>query len=98
TTSTQLVRTYVSMTDAIAFMPSDAAHYFDETGLLRALPFHLHGLVKPTGVIWSRDHPLEPVAQRFIACLEAVSGMADDAGDARDPAGNVVVGETSSSL
>ncbi|HTK01568.1 MAG TPA: LysR substrate-binding domain-containing protein [Bordetella sp.] len=98
TTSTQLVRTYVSMTDAIAFMPSDAAHYFDETGLLRALPFHLHGLVKPTGVIWSRDHPLEPVAQRFIACLEAVSGMADNAGDARDPAGNVVVGEASSSL
>ncbi|AOB32546.1 hypothetical protein AKI39_20145 [Bordetella sp. H567] len=79
TTSTQLVRTYVSMTDAIAFMPSDAAYYFDEAGLLRALPFHLHGLVKPTGVIWSRDHPLDPVARRFIACLEAASKVADPA-------------------
>lgn len=73
TTSTHLVRTYVSLTDAIAFMPSDAAQYFDETGLLRALPLHLTGLVKPTGVIWSRDHPLDPIALRFIRCLEEVS-------------------------
>jgi DNA-binding transcriptional LysR family regulator len=84
TTSTQLVRTYVSMTDAIAFMPSDAAHYFDETGLLRSLPFHLHGLVKPTGVIWSRDHPLDPIARRFIRCLEAVSETVDAARHAAD--------------
>jgi DNA-binding transcriptional LysR family regulator len=77
TTSTQLVRTYVSMTDAIAFMPSDAALYFDDTGLLRSLPFHLHGVVKPTGVIWSRDHPLDPIAQRFIECLQQVSETAD---------------------
>ncbi|WP_233235135.1 LysR substrate-binding domain-containing protein [Bordetella sp. LUAb4] len=75
TTSTQLVRTYVSMTDAIAFMPSDAAQYFGGAGLLRALPLQLHGLVKPTGVIWSRDHPLDPVTQRFVACLEAVNAQ-----------------------
>jgi DNA-binding transcriptional LysR family regulator len=78
TTSTQLVRTYVSMTDAVAFIPSDAAHYFDETGLLRILPLHLHGLVKPAGVIWSRDHPLEPIALRFIACLEQIGGVGGD--------------------
>jgi DNA-binding transcriptional LysR family regulator len=77
TTSTQLVRTYVSMSDAIAFMPSDAAQYFDEAGLLRALPFHLEGLVKPTGVIWSRDHPLDPIVLRFIDCLEEVSQAVD---------------------
>jgi DNA-binding transcriptional LysR family regulator len=79
TTSTHLVRTYVSMTDAIAFMPSDAAHYFEEAGLLRSLPFHLHGVVKPTGVIWSRDYPLDPIAQRFIACLETASATVDPA-------------------
>jgi DNA-binding transcriptional LysR family regulator len=76
TTSTHLVRTYVSLTDAIAFMPSDAAHYFSEAGLLSALPLHLTGLVKPTGVIWSRDHPLSPIALRFIRCLEEVSQTA----------------------
>jgi DNA-binding transcriptional LysR family regulator len=77
TTSTQLVRTYVAMTDALAFMPSDAAYYFEETGLLRALPLHLHGLVKPTGVIWSRDFPLPPAVRRFVECLEQAARVTE---------------------
>jgi len=73
TTSTQLVRTYVSMTDAIAFVPSEAAEYFDESGLLRALPFCINDLVKPTGVIWCRDRPLDPLVHHFIDCLAQAS-------------------------
>jgi DNA-binding transcriptional LysR family regulator len=70
TSATHLIRTYVSMTDAIAFMPSDAAQYFDRLGILKALPIHLNGLVKPTGVIWSKGRPLEAVARRFIEILK----------------------------
>jgi DNA-binding transcriptional LysR family regulator len=69
TTSTQLIRTFVSMTDAIAFIPSDVADYFEHEGFLRTLPLRLDGLVRPTGLVWAHDRPLDALAQRFIDCL-----------------------------
>lgn len=77
TTSTQLIRSFVSMTDAIAFMPSDAAEYFDNAGLLRALPIWLDGIVKPTGVIWIRDRALNTLERSFLQYLQKASHMSN---------------------
>jgi DNA-binding transcriptional LysR family regulator len=44
---------------------------YESERMLAVLPIELPGLVRPVGVMWSRQRPLSPAAQALIESLEA---------------------------
>jgi DNA-binding transcriptional LysR family regulator len=68
TLSTHLARAYLHITDAIAVMAGAAAH--DATDRLAVLPLTLPKLVRPAGVLWSKNRSLSPGAKLMISCLD----------------------------
>jgi len=68
TLSTHLARAYLHITDAIAVMAGAAAH--DATDKLAVLPLTLPKLVRPAGVLWSKNRSLSPGAKLMISCLD----------------------------
>ena len=71
TLSLHVIRTYLHHTDAIAALAADVSRYFESERQLAVLPIELPGLVRPVGVMWSRQRPLSPAAQALIETLEA---------------------------
>jgi DNA-binding transcriptional LysR family regulator len=74
TNATHLICSYLAMTDAIAFLQEDLLRHISRRSGLCTLPLRLTGLLRPTGVMWSQGYPLEPLAQRFLGCLEETAG------------------------
>lgn len=74
TNATHLICSYLALTDAIAFLHEDLLRHISRRSGLCVLPLRLTGLLRPTGVMWSHGYPLEPLAQRFLACLEETTG------------------------
>jgi DNA-binding transcriptional LysR family regulator len=70
TLSVHVIRSYLHHTNAIAALAADLSGYYESLGLLAILPLELPGLVRPVGVIWSRQRPLSPSAQELIDSLE----------------------------
>ena len=68
TLSTHLARGYLHITDAVAVMAGAAAH--DATDKLAVLPLTLPKLVRPAGVLWSKNRSLSPGAKLMISCLD----------------------------
>lgn len=85
TLSTHFARAYLQISDAVAVM----AGTYGSEGLqpLHTLPLALPRLLRPAGVLWNRDRPLTPSAQRVIDCLEQTAVLmpqrAEDAPVAR---------------
>jgi DNA-binding transcriptional LysR family regulator len=71
TLSVHVIRTYLHHTDAIAALAADVSRYYESERMLAVLPIELPGLVRPVGVMWSRQRPLSPAAQALIESLEA---------------------------
>lgn len=69
TLSVHVIRGYLHYTDAIAALSEDVSRYYDSLGLLSILPLDLPRLVRPVGVVWSRQRPLAPSTQLLIDCL-----------------------------
>jgi DNA-binding transcriptional LysR family regulator len=68
TLSTHLARAYLHISDAIAVMAGAAAH--DASDKLAVLPLTLPKLVRPAGVLWSKNRSLSPGAALMISCLD----------------------------
>ena len=68
TLSTHLARAYLHISDAIAVMAGAAAQ--DAADKLAVLPLKLPKLVRPAGVLWSKNRSLSPTAALMISCLE----------------------------
>ncbi len=73
TLSTHLARAYLHISDAIAVMAGAAAH--DASDKLAVLPLTLPKLVRPAGVLWSKNRSLSPGALLMIACLDEAAAM-----------------------
>jgi DNA-binding transcriptional LysR family regulator len=73
TLSTHLARAYLQISDAIAVMAEAAAH--DASDKLAILPLSLPKLVRPAGVLWSKNRSLSPGATLMIACLDEAAAM-----------------------
>jgi DNA-binding transcriptional LysR family regulator len=70
TLSVHVIRTYLHHTNAIAALAADVSRYYEAERMLAVLPIELPGLVRPVGVMWSRQRPLSPAAQALIESLE----------------------------
>jgi DNA-binding transcriptional LysR family regulator len=70
TLSVHVIRTYLHHTNAIAALAADVSRYYASERMLAVLPVELPGLVRPVGVMWSRQRPLSPAAQALIESLE----------------------------
>jgi DNA-binding transcriptional LysR family regulator len=73
TLSTHLARAYLNISDAIAVMAEAAAH--DASDKLAILPLSLPKLVRPAGVLWSKNRSLSPGATLMITCLDEAAAM-----------------------
>ena len=74
TLSVHVIRAYLHYTDAIAALATDVSRYYESLGLLSILPLEMPTrLVRPVGVIWSRQRPISPGTQALIQCLEEVA-------------------------
>ena len=73
TLSTHLVRSYLHMTDSIAVMANAVAK--DPIQPLSVLPLALPRLMRPAGVMWSRNRALTPSAQLMVECLREAAEL-----------------------
>jgi DNA-binding transcriptional LysR family regulator len=76
TLSVHVIRAYLHHTSAIAALATDVSRYYESLGLLAILPLDLPKLVRPVGVLWSRQRPVTPGMESLIACLESVARRA----------------------
>jgi DNA-binding transcriptional LysR family regulator len=66
--SIHVIGAYLQISDAIAVY---GGHIDQDTSRsLAVLPLTLPALIRPTGVVWSRDRPLTPGASLMLECLE----------------------------
>jgi DNA-binding transcriptional LysR family regulator len=82
TLSTHLARAYLNISDAIAVMAEAAAH--DASDKLAILPLSLPKLVRPAGVLWSKNRSLSPGATLMITCLDEAAVMLEKKVEARN--------------
>jgi DNA-binding transcriptional LysR family regulator len=73
TLSLHVKQAYLAQTDAIAVVSEDVATYYESLGLLAILPLELPKLLRPVGVVWSKQRPLSPGAEELIGCLESTA-------------------------
>lgn len=74
TGSIQVTCAYVGSTDAIAVVPRDVADHYAMLNLVQILPLNLPPVIRPAGMIWSRERPLLSSTKLFMECLrEAAS-------------------------
>jgi len=73
TLSTHFARAYLQISDAVAVMAG--AYGGESLPALHALPLALPRLLRPAGVLWNRDRPLSPSAQRVIHCLTQTAAL-----------------------
>ncbi|WP_326538091.1 LysR substrate-binding domain-containing protein [Pseudorhodoferax sp.] len=77
TLSIQLARSQLRGSDYIAVMALTLAN--DSKELLHALPLKLPRLLRPAGVLWSRNRGLSPSAKLVVSCLQEVAERLNDA-------------------
>jgi DNA-binding transcriptional LysR family regulator len=70
TLSVQIIRAYLQLTDAIAFLAGDVSKHFKRLGLIEILPLELSNVLRPVGMTWNRQRPLSPSATLMMQCLE----------------------------
>jgi len=70
TLSVQIIRAYLQLTDAIAFLAGDVSIHFQKLGLIAILPLKLPNVLRPVGMTWNRQRPLSPSAKLMMQCLE----------------------------
>ena len=90
TLSVHVIRAYLHHTNAIAALATDVSRYYESLGLLAILALDLPKLVRPVGVLWSRQRPVTPGTETLIQCLEDVARRARS----RPPAAVEAVGDT----
>lgn len=62
TLSFSIIRQYLQDTDAIASMPSKVAMHFCQKNELVQLPVTVSKLMRPVGLLWRNDYPIESLA------------------------------------
>src|SRR5262245_46601712 len=79
TLSVHVLRAYLHHTSAIAALAANVSSYYESLGLLAILPLDLPKLVRPVGVMCSRQRPV-------AAGMEAlIGGLGSGSGPARSP-------------
>jgi len=73
TLSTHLARAYLHISDAIAVMAGAAAH--DASDKLAVLPLTLPKLVRPAGVLWSKNRSLSQKVTLHNAGIDDLAGL-----------------------
>ena len=73
TLSVQIIRAYLQLTEAIAFLAGDVSMHFKRLGLIAVLPLQLPNVLRPVGMTWHRQRPLSPSAKLLMHCLEEAS-------------------------
>ena len=70
TASVHMIRIYLQLTDSIAVLAGGVAKHYQALGLLAILPLELPKMVRPVGMMWSRQRPLSPSTRLMMQCLE----------------------------
>jgi len=70
TLSVQIIRAYLQLSEAIAFLAGDVSKHFKQLGLIAVLPLQLPNVLRPVGMTWHRQRPLSPSAKLMMHCLE----------------------------
>jgi DNA-binding transcriptional LysR family regulator len=85
TLSYNVILDYLELTDAIAALAYHPSKHYQRLGALSVLALELPNLVRPVGVMWSRQRALTPSAKLMVECLErvAVPSMHSEAGQSR---------------
>jgi DNA-binding transcriptional LysR family regulator len=73
TLSVQIIRAYLQLTEAIAFLAGDVSKHFKQLGLIAMLPLELPNVLRPVGMTWNRQRPLSPSAKLMMQCLEGAA-------------------------
>lgn len=73
TLSVQIVRAYLQLTDAVAFLAGDVSKHFAKLGLIAILPLDLPNVLRPVGMMWHKQRPQSPSARLMMECLEEVA-------------------------
>ena len=60
----------LQLTDSLAVLAGGVAKHYRALGLLSILPLELPKMLRPVGMIWSRQRPLSPSTRLMMSCLE----------------------------
>ncbi|MGH8811072.1 MAG: LysR family transcriptional regulator [Advenella sp.] len=68
--SIEFVIAYLQLTDAIATMTRDIADYYRQRSQLALIPFNFPKMMRPLGIIWTKNRAQPPALALFVSCLE----------------------------
>lgn len=73
TLSVHVIATYLQETPSIGLLSQSVARHYSDLGLLSVLPLSLPDVLRPIGLVWTRQRPLAPSALALMQCIEQAS-------------------------
>jgi DNA-binding transcriptional LysR family regulator len=72
TLSVHVIVTYLQSTDAVGILSRIVAQHYADLGLLTVVPLELPDVLRPIGLMWSRQRALSPATTQLMQCFEEV--------------------------
>ncbi|GAB3494790.1 LysR substrate-binding domain-containing protein [Curvibacter fontanus] len=73
TLSVHVIATYLQDAPAVGLLSLSVAKHYSDLGQLVMLPLNLPDVLRPIGLVWSRQRPLTPAATTLMRCIEEAS-------------------------